>query len=197
VYDYRTLTSQQRQEIVNERRRKGYPWHGPPHFPEGDNLYMLTAACYEHRQILTSTERLSELAQVLLEGIEGKIGGEVHAWVVLPNHYHLLARVDLEAFSSWIGRLHNGKATQWNREDGAAGCQVWHRFSDRLIRGDRHYFASVNYIHANPIKHGYVPRGADWAWSSLHEFIDAVGSDTLAEWWWRYPIGEYGKKWDP
>ncbi len=69
AYDYRTMTPQQRQEVVEERRKRGFPWHSPPHFPEAEGLYMLTAACYEHQMILTSAERLTEMAQALLQGL--------------------------------------------------------------------------------------------------------------------------------
>jgi putative transposase len=121
---------------------------------------------------------------------------DVLAWVVLPNHYHLLMEGDLRVFARRIARLHNGTATQWNREDGTPRRKVWHRFSDRIIRSERHYYASLNYIHANPVRHGRVARAADWAWSSLSMYMEIVGSEELADWWRRYPVGEYGKGWD-
>jgi len=29
----------------------------------------------------------------------------------------------------------------------------------------------VDYIHSNPVKHGYVERAADWRYSSIHRYI--------------------------
>jgi putative transposase len=58
MYEYRTMTPEQRRAVVEERRRRGFPWHGPPH-PEAAEAYrIVTAACYEHRRILNSPERL-------------------------------------------------------------------------------------------------------------------------------------------
>ena len=196
MYDYRKMTPEERAAVVAERIARGYPWHAPPHFEESVNTYMLTAACYEHKTILTTPSRLHEFSEALVQGIEQHVNGKLYAWVVLPNHYHLLAELDLAVFRAWIGRLHNGKSTQWNREDGTPGRKVWYRFSDRKIRSDRHFYASINYIHFNPVKHGYVKKATDWPWCSVHEYLDRVGRDALAKRWQRYPIRDYGKGWD-
>jgi putative transposase len=121
---------------------------------------------------------------------------DVRAWVVLPNHYHLLMEGDLRVFAQRIARLHNGAATQWNREDGTPGRKVWHRFSDRIIRSERHYYASLNYIHANPVKHGHAANAEAWAWSSLSLYMEMVGREQLADWWREYPVADYGRGWD-
>lgn len=98
----------------------------------------------------------------------------MRSWVILPNHYHLLLSTDLEQFRARIGRLHNGKSTQWNREDGSPGRRVWFRFSDRHIRSEGDYYASLNYIYANPVKHGYAEEAALWPWSSVHKYLEQV-----------------------
>ncbi|MFQ5652783.1 MAG: transposase [bacterium] len=128
--------------------------------------------------------------------MEQDVKGKIVAWVVLPNHYHLVADVDLALFGPWTGRLHNGKSTQWNREDNSLGRKVWYRCSDRKIRGEGHYYASLNYLHFNPVKHKYVEEAGDWPWSSLHTYLETVGREKLNEWWRKYPIRKYGKGWD-
>ena len=40
-----------------------------------------------------------------------------------------------------------------------------------LIRDERDYEAHINYVHYNPVKHGYVNRAVDWPYSSIHEFV--------------------------
>ncbi len=196
MYEYRKMTPEQRAAVLAERKARGYPLHEPPHFEEGVNTYMLTGVCFEHRKILTSASRLEEFSQALICGIKKAISAKVYAWVVLPNHYHVLAEVDLTVFRAWIGRLHNGKSTQWNREDDRPGRTVWYRFSDRKIRSDNHFYASINYIHFNPVRHDCVEKAGDWPWSSLHEYLEHAGKETLAEWWRKYPIYDYGKGWD-
>ena len=196
MYEYRKMTFEDRQSVLAERKARGFPRHAPPHFDEGVNTYMLTGACYEHQEILTTESRLEEFAEVLVRGLEIDVKSKLYAWVVLSNHYHLLAELDLTVLRSWIGRLHNGKATQWNREDDTPGRKVWYRFSDRKIRNDGHFYASLNYIHFNPVRHKYVDKAVDWPWSSVHEYLESVGRDTLVEWWRKYPVKNYGQGWD-
>ena len=195
MYDYRKMTPEERAGAVAARQARGWPWHAPPHLEGGIGWYMISAACYGHREILTSAPRLSEFAAALLDCLEG-LKAEVRGWVVLPNHYHIMLSTDLGQFRARIARLHNGKSTQWNREDGLPGRRVWFRFSDRQLRSEGHYYASLNYIHTNPVKHGYAEEAGLWPWSSVHEYVERVGRDGLAEWWKRYPVLDYGRGWD-
>ena len=196
MYNYRKMTPEQRQRILAERKAQRRPWHAPPHLGKGSRVYMISAACFEHRPIMATAQRRTEFLETLLEGLEIDLDADVRAWVVGPNHYHLLIETDLPTFRAWIGRLHNGKATQWNRQDGAPGRKVWHRFSDRGIRSEAHYFSSLNYIHANPVKHGWVDKADLWLWSSLGKYLDEVGRTVLTEWWAKYPVKNYGQGWD-
>lgn len=77
--------------------------------------------------------------------------------MVLPNHYHLLAHcVPLSVISEPLRRVHARTARELNRRAGLMGRQVWYRYSDRLMRDDRHYYTTLNYIHYNPTKLGYA-----------------------------------------
>ena len=55
-----------------------------------------------------------------------------------------------------------------------------------LAEGDADYGAHVRYCHANPVKHGFVERGEDWPYSSVHRDIRAGRYDFAAE---RYGFG--------
>jgi len=198
MYQWREMTSEERARILTTRKSLGRPWHAPPHFAQTRGVYMISAACYEHRPIMATDERRAEWEAELIDGLGLEQGDDIdiRGWVVLPNHYHLLIEGDLRVFARAIARLHNGTATRWNREDQTRGRKVWHRFSDRIIRSERHYYASLNYIHANPVKHGHAALASDWAWSSLALYLELAGRERLAEWWRQYPVGDYGKGWD-
>ncbi len=198
MYEYRQMMPAERTRVLAERRSRGRPWHAPPHFGQTDNVYLISAACYEHRPILATDARRGEWEAAIIAGLvlECPEDIDLRAWVVLPNHYHLLIEGDLGVFARRVGRLHNGAATRWNREDRTPGRKVWHRFSDRLIRSERHYYASLNYLHVNPVKHGYVARADAWPQSSLLLYLELLGRERLAQWWTQCPIRDYGKDWD-
>ena len=196
MYEWRKMTQAQRADVLRQRRQCRRPWHSPPHFGTEPDLYHISAACYEHRQIISTPERLTEFEAKLLSGLAESGVAEVRAWVVLPNHYHLLLKTSLPEFGKWIGRVHNQTSTKWNGEDCERGRKVWHRYSDRRIRGDIHYYRTLNYIHANPVKHGFAAKSREWPWSSYATYETQFGRDTLVQWWRDYPITGYGKGWD-
>ncbi|MFN3762266.1 MAG: REP-associated tyrosine transposase [Anaerolineae bacterium] len=119
------------------------------------------------------------------------------AWVFLPNHYHVLLETqDIRIVSETLRLLHSRVATTINGRQNQRGRQVWYRFTDRLIRNERHYWATINYIHYNPVKHKYVDRMSEWPWSSFHEYLEIYGEEWLIRTWNAYPVGNYGKGWD-
>jgi putative transposase len=49
---------------------------------------------------------------------------------------------------------------------------IWQRrFWEHLIRDEEDLARHVDYIHFNPVKHGYVERAVDWPFSSFHRFV--------------------------
>ncbi len=196
MYDYRKLSPQERHLILEERRRRGFPLHAPPHFKGIAGVCLVTAACYEHRPIFENPNDLSWLLHEFLESLS-VAGLSCNAWVFLPNHYHILLETqDIQIVSKTLRLLHSRIATSINGRHKQRGRKVWYRFSDRLIRSENHYWATVNYIHCNPVKHGYVDKMTEWPWSSVHEYIVRFGQAWFERTWNTYPVGNYGKGWD-
>jgi len=198
MYDYRGLTIQQRQELLRQRRKKGYPPHSPPHTMRDQSVYLITASCFEHSCHMgpSNPGRRSEFLSLLFEKIIGQ-EIEILGWVILPNHYHLLVKVDeFETIGKTIRALHGVTACQWNRDEKAAGRKVWYRYSDRAIRSERHYFTTLNYIHYNPVKNRYVDDPYGWIESSVHWYRERFGRSWLQDLWRKYPLRSYGKGWD-
>ncbi|MBL8188946.1 MAG: transposase [Acidobacteria bacterium] len=198
MYDFRKMTPEMRAEVVALRKAKGLPWHSPPHGKMGySDRYLVSAACYEHqRYIGLNPERMSECEKGLLSVCEG-LGCEVHAWCVLPNHYHLLLKSGaIKSLCHEIGKFHGRSSRQWNQEESRAGRKVWYRCFDREIRSERHFYASLNYVHHNPVHHGYAEKWMDWPWSSASLFLEQIGREEAERIWRTYPILDYGKKWD-
>lgn len=195
MYEYRKLTPEQKAELVAERLKRGYPPHSPPHPIQDREYYLLTAACYEHKHYLNPSRRQYLLNLIFERFIQSDV--EIRAWVVLPNHYHLLVRVDdFKVLGSLFHRIHGNTARAWNLEDKVSQRQVWYSWSDRAIRSERHYYATLNYIHYNPIKHGYVSSGYEWEDCSVHWYFAEYGREWLRDSWVNYPVNNYGGGWD-
>jgi putative transposase len=198
MYNYRKMSEEERHRIVAYRRECRRPWHSPPRSqPAETKQYFVTAACFNHATIIGKTTfRLSECERGLLATCRD-FSSEVYAWCMLPNHYHLLIETgNLETLVKELGLFHGRMSYQWNGEDDQRGRQVWYRAFDRRIRNERHFWATVNYIHHNPVNHGYVDKWTDWIWSSAGEFLESVGREKAIQIWRDYPIRDYGKGWD-
>jgi putative transposase len=196
MYEYRRLNPEQQQEVVSQRLAHGHPAHAPPHLVHDGSYYLLTAACYEHECHMQIVERRREALARLRQGL-ASIDAVLCAWVVLPNHYHLLAQVDdVQLLPAVFRSVHGPTAREWNLEDGCEGRKVWFRWTDRAIRSERHYYTALNYIHFNPVKHGCVPSPYDWAESSVHWYREHEGREWLKDCWIQYPVRGFGENWD-
>jgi putative transposase len=192
------MTQEDRAQALDVRRARQLPWHSPPHLDfEGTHQYLISAACYEHASIIgKDTERMSSCE----EGIR-KVCSEfclaTHAWCVLPNHYHLLVTTEqIAQLRRQLGQFHGRSSHDWNGEDEARGRKVWYNCFERPMKSARHFWATLNYVHHNPVHHGYAEAWQDWPWSSAAEFLSCVGRARTLEIWRQYPIMDYGKKWD-
>jgi putative transposase len=198
MYDWRKMTEIERHNVLKRRKFNVHPWHSPPHrFPPGKQQYLITAACFEHAPIVgSSPERMDQFADALLETAT-KFSDQLYAWCVLPNHYHMLLRTkQCPELLAQLARLHGKTSHQWNGEDATRGRKVWFGIAEREMRTERHLWASVNYVHHNPVKHGYATRWQEWPWGSARSYLEDVGKDRAEQVWKEYPVKNYGAHWD-
>ena len=193
-YLWRRLTPEKQQALLEYRKRLKRPWHRPPHFNQGNIHYYLTGACFEHQpHIGHSPERMAEFSGLLLDALPEPPS----AWRVLPNHYHVLVRcADIKSTIRDLGKLHGSTSFRWNAGENQRGRKIWHSVSDRGMRNCDHFWSTVNYIHHNPVRHGYVTQWTDWPFSSACDYLEVVGRDQAVEFWKQYPHLDYGKGWD-
>ena len=113
--------------------------------------------------------------------VQNKWPFKIHAWVVLPDHFHCLIqlpendsdfplrlRLIKARFSAAIPNTENRSAVRVQR--GERG--IWQRrFWEHLIRDEHDYRIHMDYIHINPVKHGYVACVRDWPYSTFHKYV--------------------------
>lgn len=107
----------------------------------------------------------------------------IHAWVVLPEHLHCVIELpagDTDYALRWClikagfskalpatehlnaSRLKRGERGIWQR-----------RYREHMIRDEADFCAHLDYVHINPVKHGWVKNVADWPHSTFHRLVKA------------------------
>ena len=95
---------------------------------------------------------------------------EVHAFVLMRNHYHLLVRTreaNLSRAIQWLGVSYS---TWFNRRHQRSGHLFQGRFKSFVIENERYFLALSHYIHGNPIRAGFVKQLSQYRWSSYHTY---------------------------
>ena len=197
MYEWRKLNKKEQKELLEHRKTNKKPWHTPPHIHSSKTYFLITAACYEHKPVIGLTmERMDEFETLLCECAKNCVES-INAWVVLPNHYHILVKTnDVFEILKSIGQLHGKTSYLWNGEENKRGRQVWHGAAENGIKSERHFWAAINYIYNNPVKHGYVEKWGDWPFSSFNYYLNDVGREEAEEIWREYDISDMGKEWD-
>ena len=198
MYNWRKMTAVERRQALETRRARRLPWHSPPHLDfDRTHKYLISVSCYEHAEIIGQThKRMSECEGGLLK-VCHDFCLSLYAWCILPNHYHTVVKTErIKELRHALAQFHGRSSFQWNSEDDRRGRKVWYNCFERPIRSERHFWATLNYVHHNPVHHGYVDRWQDWPWSSAKEFLNEVGRTRAIQLWLEYPILDYGKKWD-
>ena len=98
------------------------------------------------------------------------------AWVLMPDHLHLLFNIANKNISDVIHNFKIGFSRKFR--DSYRPGRVWqNRFWDHIIRDQNDFTRHFDYIHYNPVKHGMVRRPFDWNYSSIHDYSDFYSID--------------------
>ena len=96
------------------------------------------------------------------------------AWVVMPNHVHVLLTQRDEPLGKIVGSWKSYTAKEANQVLGRTG-QFWDEdYWDTYMRDDPHAEKTRRYIENNPVKAGLVREPVEWPWSSAR-FRDEFG----------------------
>jgi putative transposase len=147
------------------------------HVPGGS--YFFTVALLERRRRLL-TAHINAL-RAAFRSVHIQRPFHIDAIVILPDHLHCIWTLppnDADSSTRWRlikssfaraiapgERLSSRRRTKHERG-------IWQRrFWEHVIRDQRDFDAHLDYIHFNPVKHGWVSRVADWPHSSFHRFV--------------------------
>jgi REP element-mobilizing transposase RayT len=117
-------------------------------------------------QSFMKDQRIATIIQDVLMDSDNK-SYRLFAWVVMPNHVHMLA-TRFEEFTL-AGIMQSFKSITAHRANKALNRQgrFWmEEYFDRYIRNAEHFQKTIRYIEANPVKAGLCSRPEDWPFSS-------------------------------
>lgn len=140
--------------------------------------YFFTVNLLERKEKLL-TEHIELLREAFRRNME-KSPFHIDAIVILPEHIHCIWtlppddddfsgrwRAIKKHFSKYLPKTERLSATRRRRNERG----VWQRrFWEHAIRDDRDFSNHVDYIHYNPVKHGWVKRCRDWPYSTFQRF---------------------------
>ncbi len=105
----------------------------------------------------------------------------IDGWVVLPDHMHCIwtlpqgdddyakrIRLIKTLFSKAMPKIE--RRSYVRRRNGERG--IWQRrYWEHTIRDESDYAVHMDYLHNNPVKHGYVDKALDWPYSTFRHHV--------------------------
>ena len=135
-----------------------------------DHIYFVTSVTFNRNSILCDN---SDLFWLSMKYTNERINFENLAWVILPDHFHLLIDVRKNNISE-IMRIFKQKfsglyRSKFNLKSG----RLWqNRFWDHIIRDETDFNNHIDYIHYNPVKHKLTNNPFKYKLSSINDWRD-------------------------
>jgi putative transposase len=163
----------------------------PPHFDIEGSIYFITTRLKGKGQYLNEYE--SEIIQRTILDMAFRKELILYAYVIMPNHTHLLVKPINQGISKTMQLLKGRASRQINihreaeasptlnnssrgvitrgRDDFSRPMNVWQKgFFDFTIITDEKFREKFNYIHYNPVKWGLTGKAEDYKYSSAKEY---------------------------
>ncbi|CDS51285.1 Transposase and inactivated derivatives [Polaromonas sp. CG9_12] len=125
-----------------------------------------------NRQTIFSSAADFQVLLSLLEENAQKFGVAVHAYVLMDNHFHLLATPTtsdgLPQMMQAVGRRY---VRYFNDRQGRTGTLWDGRYRSNVIDTDGYLLACMAYIDLNPVRAGLVREAAAYPWSSHAHYV--------------------------
>jgi putative transposase len=106
-----------------------------------------------------------------LEEVVAGFGWLVHAYCLMPNHFHLVIQTPEPNLSAGMHRLNFLTAQSFNRRHDVDGHLFQGRFKSPLVESETHMIELSRYVVLNPVRAGLVRHPADWRWSSYRAAV--------------------------
>jgi len=128
--------------------------------------YFITACAHMQQNLF----QRDQVAQLMVEAFcRHRDAGEfeLHEYVVMPNHVHVLLSLNDQQKLSRVVQLIKGGFPHSLRQNGIVFRAVWEqRYYDRRIRDENEFVEVSRYIRQNPVRKGLVELAEEYPYSS-------------------------------
>ena len=115
----------------------------------------------------------------LLDENARKFGVAIHAYVLMGNHFHLLATPEtLDGLPKMMQSVGRSYVRYFNDRQKRTGTLWEGRYKSTLIQTESYLLACMVYIDLNPVRAGMVAQAKDYPWSSHAHYV-GIRSDKL------------------
>lgn len=136
----------------------GYPHHI---IQRGNNRQAIFAANADYEALLGMIEEHAR-----------KSGIAIHAYVLMSNHFHLLATPEtVEGIPQMMQAVGRRYVRYFNQQQGRTGTLWEGRYKSTLIQAERYLLACMAYIDLNPVRAGIAAEPGDYPWSSHGHYV--------------------------
>jgi putative transposase len=137
-----------------------------------DAVYFLTI-CTDYRYPWFKCRQNAEICRCAMEYAIDRYTADVIAWVILPDHIHWLIVPDYSDYSNIVFAFKCRITARLRHLPGIkSNVIIWQDgFWERTVINEIELSAYTDYIHFNPVKHGYVDSPDDWQFSSFKSYI--------------------------
>ena len=137
--------------------------------------YFFTLVTHLRRPLLTLPKNIEQL-KIAFKKVKNKYPFSQKAFVILPDHLHCLWQLpenDSDFSTRWrlIKQYFSKEINMPINNRGEK--EIWQRrFWEHVIRDEEDWIKHMDYIHYNPVKHGYVNSVKDWTFSSYSYWLE-------------------------
>ncbi|RJG06557.1 transposase [Noviherbaspirillum cavernae] len=145
--------------------------------------YFFTVVTHQRQRFLLD-EDVRQALRAAIEQVRTIAPFRIDAFVLLPDHLHCIWTLpdgDTDYGMRWRliktfvtqacrHRVENPEYLSQRRASKGQSTLWQNRFWEHRLRDEADYARHVDYIHWNPVKHGFADRAMDWPYSSFHRF---------------------------
>jgi len=136
--------------------------------------FFFTVVTHGRQRLFDEDQNVDRLREGLRRTME-KHPFQIDAIVILPDHLHTVWRLpvgDSDYSLRWRLIKHYLATGILASTNPRGEKSVWQRrFWEHVIRDEDDWRNHVDYVHYNPVKHGYVMRPGDWRWCSFESAV--------------------------